>query len=320
MYNHLTSEERDQIAVWKAEGQSCSKIAVRLGRHKSSISREINRNKNDKEQYLSSFAQQKCEERIRKAHKRERIEDCEVKQYVEEKIKLGWSPDIISGRLEIDLSGKSISHECIYQYIYNDKPELGLFLPRGNVKRKPKSSLRKSKKTKIPNRTPLSERPKEVEERKEFGHYEADSIVSRASKFALNVVVERKSRFTFIQILENKTAQETLNGIIASLSDYTPSVVSITYDNGTEFAYHEEINTLLESVSYFCEPYHSWEKGSVENRNWFIRRFLPKKTDFATITKDNILKIQGWLNNRPMKCLKYKTPKEIFEQELKRCA
>lgn len=320
MYNHLTKHERDQIAVMHAQRQSHSEIALRLGRSKSTISREIKRNKNNQGYYLSCFAQDKSDLRKHKAHKRERIKNPKVKKYVIEKIKLGWSPDIIAGRLKLEHPSLSVSHETIYQYIYNVEPQLGLFLPRKKVKRRPKSNLRKAKKTKIPNRTPINLRPESVNNRSIFGHFESDSIVSRESKAALNVLVERKSRYTIINPLEMKTAEETLKAIISSLAVYTPSVISITYDNGTEFVYHEQINIVLESDSYFCQPYHSWEKGSVENRNWFIRRFLPKKTDFSKIDKSNIIKIQDWLNNRPMRCLDYKTPKEVFDYELKRCA
>ena len=320
MYHHLTKNERDQIAVLHAQGQSHSEIAARLNRSKSTISREIKRNKNDKGEYLSCYAQDKSDLRKHNAHKRERLSNPAIRHYVIEKIMLGWSPDIISGRIKIDHPSLSISHEAIYQYIYFENAQLGLYLPRKKVKRRPKSYYRKGKKTKIPNRTPINLRPKSVNERNVFGHYESDSIVSRKSKAALNVLVERKSRYTIINPLEMKTAEETLKAIISSLAPYKPYVYSITYDNGTEFVCHEQINVVLESSSYFCQPYHSWEKGSVENRNWFIRRFLPKKTDFSKIDKSNIIQIQNWINNRPMRCLDYKTPKEVFNDELKRCA
>jgi transposase, IS30 family len=320
MFNHLTKEERDQIALMHAQKQSCCKIALLLGRDKSTISREIQRNKNAKGQYLSNYAQEQSDKRKKKAHKRIRISNPEVRRYVEEKIRLGWSPDIISGRIKKELPGLSVSHETIYQYIYENKSELGLFLPRKKVRRRPKSINRKAKMPKIPNRIPITERPELVNTRETFGHFEADSMVSRQSKVALNVLVERKSRYTFINIIENKTAEETLKAIISSLAKYSSSVMSVTYDNGCEFVYHEHINQVLEANSYFCQPYHSWEKGSVENRNWFIRKFLPKKTDFSTINKRDILYIQDWINNRPMKCLNYLTPKEVFENELKRCA
>jgi IS30 family transposase len=320
MYHHLTKNERDQIAVLRAQGQSHGEIAAQLNRHKSTISREIKRNKNDKGKYLSCYAQDKSDFRKHNSHKRERLRDTAIRQYVIDKIKLGWSPDIISGRIKIDHPSLSVSHEAIYQYIYLEDKELGLFLPRRKVKRQPKSHLRKGKKPKIPNRTPIDSRPESVNDRSVFGHYESDSIVSRESKAALNVLVERKSRYTIINWLHRKTAEETLKAIIISLSKYTPYVSSITYDNGTEFVCHEQINSALEASSYFCQPYHSWEKGSVENRNWFIRRFLPKKTDFSKIDKSNIIQIQDWINNRPMRCLDYKTPKEVFDYELKRCA
>jgi IS30 family transposase len=260
MYHHLTKEERDQIAVLYAEGQYCSKIALQLGRHKSTISRETRRNMSKKGTYFSNYAYEKSNKRKPQAHKRKRIANPFIKYYVEEKIILGWSPDIISGRIKKDMPGLSVSHEAIYQYIYYEKPELGFFLPRRRIKRRPKSMQRKLRIPKIPNRIPITERPSIINDRKTFGHFESDSLVSRQSKTALNVLVERKSRYTLINMLESKTAEDTLKTIITSLSKYTPYVGSITYDNGCEFTYHELINQVLSSESYFCQAYHSWRR------------------------------------------------------------
>lgn len=316
MYKHISKEERDQISILFAKGQSQAEIATTLNRHKSTISRELKRNSSPNVLYLSQHAQQKSEVRSHKAHKKQRLKNNKIRNYVENGLRKRWSPDAIAGRLKLINDNLSISHEAIYQYIYEEKPELGLYLPRGGVKRRPKSNNRHKNKTKILNRISISKRPEAANSRLEFGHYEADSIVSRQSKTCLNVLVERKSRYTFISILENKTAEETLKAIIFNLSSFSDFVLSVSYDNGTEFAYHQEINLILESNSFFCEPYHSWEKGSVENRNGLIRRFLPKKTDFSKISKQVVANIQEWINNRPMKCLNYLTPKEVYELEL----
>jgi transposase, IS30 family len=317
MYNHLSKEERDQISFFNARGLSLTEIGRRLNRHKSTISRELRRNSRPKGNYMSIYAQQKSEKRWKSSHKRLRLKSEQIRKYVIEKIQLGWSPDLIAGRLKVDYPDLCISHEAIYQYIYNEKPELGVYLPRKRVKRFPKRFLRKRRTPHIPDRTSIQLRPEEANSRKEFGHFEADTIVSRKSKVALNVLVERKSRFTFISKLNRKTSEEVFKNIIISFCKFPSGVVkSITYDNGTEFACHKYINRLLEIDSYFCEPYHSWEKGTVENRNSLIRRFLPKKTDLKLASSDDLSLIQDWLNNRPMKCLGYNTPKEIFMKNL----
>lgn len=317
MYNHLSKEERDQIAILKAEGLSPTEIARRTNRSKSTISRELKRNGSSNGKYKSIAAQEKAEKRWRVSHKRQRLKHPFVKSYVIERIKLGWSPELIAGRLKLEYNNLSISHETIYQFIYNEKRELAFYLPKKRVKRMPKTYTRKHRKPKIPNRIPISQRPEPANTREEFGHFETDSIVSRESKVALNVITERKSRFTFISKLNQKTAEETFKNIIINLCKLPKeSVKSITYDNGTEFTYHESINQLLETKSYFCEPYHSWEKGTVEHRNMLIRRFLPKKTDFNLVKTPEIKYIQDWLNNRPMKCLGYNTPQEVFIKNL----
>jgi IS30 family transposase len=314
-YNHLTSEERDEIANLNAKEISLSEIARRLGRSKSTISNEIIRNSSNNG-YYSQQAQQKAEKRWKHTHKKIRINNLKLREYIEEKLKQGWSPEQIAGRLKAENSDMRISHEAIYQYIYEDNRALCLYLPRKHTRRLKKCSIRKTKRTIIPDRVSIQERPKVIDIREEFGHFEADSVVSRKSKFALNTMVERKSRFTIISIIQSKTAKNTAIAIKKALQALPDNAVkSFTYDNGTEFALHMQVNKELNTKSYFCEPYHSWEKGSIENRNGIIRRYLPKGTDFAKIKDVEIKWIQDRINNTPMKCLGYRTPKEVFEQE-----
>lgn len=314
-YNHLTTEERDKIANLHAKEISISEIAKRLNRSKSTISNEISRN-SSKNGYYSQQAQQFAENRWKQSHKKTRIPDLQLREYIEEKLKSGWSPEQISGRLKSDNSNKRISHEAIYQYIYEENRILCLYLLRRHSKRLKKSSLRKAKRTIIPDRISIQERPKVIDAREEFGHFEADSVVSRKSSFALNTIVERKSRYITINRIQSKTAENTFNAIKKALQALPDNAIkTFTYDNGTEFAQHMQVNEEFNSKSYFCEPYHSWEKGSIENRNGVIRRYLPKGTDFAKVTDEEIQCIQDRINNMPMKCLNYKTPREVFEQE-----
>ena len=172
---------------------------------------------------------------------------------------------------------------------------------------------RKTKKENIPNRTDIDFRPQEANDRLIFGHFEADCIVScKGSKSALLVLVDRKTRKTKIKKLERKAASLTSSSIVNALSVYKSSQIhSITYDNGCEFSKHEQVNEKLGCNSYFCKPYHAWEKGTVENINGLIRRFFPKGTDFDTITDEDIIKMENWINNLPMKVLGFKTPNEM---------
>lgn len=311
-YKHLTEEERDMIAVFRAKGISFSGIAQKIGRHTSTICRELNRNAPSvhKGYYLSHKAQERADNRWAITHKRERLKSREVRKYVEDKLKQGWSPEIIAGRISIDKTGESISHEAIYQYIYEEKKELIAYLVRRHRKRLEKGHSRKHQKSHIPNRVSISERPEVVNKRKRIGDWENDLMVSRQSTSVLNVLADRKSRYALITKLAQKTAEVTKWSVIRALIKYPAQ--TITYDNGSENTKHEEINKILDIKSYFCNPYHSWEKGTVENTIGLIRRWLPKKTDLAQISETEIMKIQKWLNNRPRKCLSYKTPLEVF--------
>jgi len=316
-YKHLTTEERDLIAVRNAEGKTQEEIAEELGRSPATISREIKRNKSLKGIYLATEADKQAKERKSKAHQKTRIPDEFTKQYIEDRIiQDQWTPEQISGRLKIKYPEHYVSHETIYQYIYNERPELGLHLPRKRHQRLPKSKLRKTKGSKILDRVSIKERPLEVEERKEFGNFEADCVVSsRKGKGALLTIAERVSRYTIIAKLDEKTSSQTNLALSFELSKYPKGLVkSTTYDNGLEFAGHKEVNNVINMKSYFCEPYHSWEKGTIENRNGVIRYYFPKGTDFSKVTEEQIKYVQDKINNRPMKLLGFRTPKEVHDE------
>lgn len=316
-FNHLTSKERDIIGIRRAEGKKLQEIANELGRHKSSISRELNRNKSLKALYLPHEANNQATTRWSVSHKKERIPDEFTRNYIKDKIiNAQWTPEQISGRLKLEYPEHYVSHETIYQYIYSEKSELGLYLPRKRYARIPKSLLRKAKGSKILNRVSIKERPLEVEKREEFGHFEADCIVSsRKGKGALLTIVERLSRYMTIAKLDEKTSSSTNLALSSSLSEYPIDMLkSITYDNGTEFAGHTEISNSFNIQGYFCEPYHSWEKGSIENRNGMVRRYFPKGTDFSEITIEQIKAVQDKINNKPLKCLGFLTPKEVNDK------
>ena len=314
IYEQLSSEERDKIAIYQAHGYNQSDIARMLHRNRSTISRELKRNQPSySQEYLPHYAQKKSQKRLRYSRKKERMRNLEIRDYVDAKLKEGWSPELIAGRLEQEHPGLSISHETIYQYIYEQEPELIMYLVRSHKKRRKRSFGIKSTKVIIPRRVFIDERPQEINNRSEVGHWEADTVVSRQSKKSLAVLFERATRYLKIEKIKNKQADIFASAVIKRLNPCPEHVRhSITYDNGTENVEHERINEALKIDSYFCRPYHSWEKGGVENSIGLIRRYFPKKTNFATISSDTIDQVETLLNNRPRKCLNFRTPFEAF--------
>ena len=316
-YVHLNLTERDQITQMLWDGKKVSEIAEALGRDKSTISRELKRNSSPGyKKYLSHRAHLRAEERRGAASKRKRLKDELIRQYVEEKLLIGWSPELISGRIEIEHPGDSISYEAIYQYIYHDetsnREELIGCLRRFHRKRKKKRIGRKEQRTKIPNRVPIEERPKSVEARQEFGHWEGDSLVSRKSLAALNSLTERKSRLLMLTKLDRKGAIETKDAVVRRLEVFpSEGRRTLTMDNGTENAQHQEITSSLDIKCFFAHPYASWERGTNEHINGLIRWYLPKGTDCSNISEEQISQIESLINNRPRKCLGFKTPIEV---------
>ena len=321
-YKHLSSEERDKIAILRAKGFKTSEIARIIERDKSTISRELLRNKSPVYScYLPHKADRRAKERKCKSGQRPRLKNREIMAYVVRKLKLGWSPELISGRWSKEHPSASISHEAIYQFIYNKKQrkeeDLTVYLPRFHRKRLSRGHSRKHRKSHIPERISIEKRPRYIERRRQPGHWESDTIVSRQSLAAVAVLLERTSRVIHLKKIKQKSSTLFSLAIEDRLKSY-PSKLrrTITYDNGSENVEHRKTNKILGTQSYFCNPYHSWEKGSVENAVGLVRRFLPKKTDFATVSPQQIKQIEFLLNNRPRKCLDYKTPYEVFNSSV----
>jgi len=313
--HHLTISEREQISILLAKGMSKRAIGHTLGRSHTTINRELENNTPpiNKGYYLPHKAQERARQRLTQAHKRPRLKNKTIKDYVVSKLKLGWSPEQIEGRLPIDYPSQHISYEAIYQYIYEDEPGLIKYLPRSHRKRYPRGHSHRHCRSHIPERTPLDERPIDVERRDTIGHWEGDTMVSRKSKVALQVLIERKTMFAQLTKLDRKTAVEMTNAVIFRLGGLPAEArQTITLDNGSENTEHLGITKVLGTKTYFCAPFHSWEKGSVENMAGLVRRFFPKKTDFALITDEQIESVELLLNNRPRKSLNYATPMEVL--------
>ena len=312
-YRHISLEERDRIAEMKSLGHTVTEIAETLGRSKSTLSRELRRNATPAYKvYLSHRAHERAVTRKQEAGIRPRLKNEQIVTYVRNKLEQGLSPELIAGRIGLEHSGLGISHEYIYHPKTEGRAELTGHLVRGHRKRKTKGIGRRERKTKIPNRIPIEERPISVENRSRFGHWEGDSLVSRKSLAALNSLVERKSRLLLLTRLERKSAELTTATVIRRLQ-WLPEKArrTLTLDNGTENAQHEAITDAIGMQCYFARPYASWQRGTNESVNGLVRRYFPKGTNFSKITDEQVAKVESIINNRPRKCLGYKTPLEV---------
>ncbi len=317
---HLTHAEREDIFLLLSQGCSFREIGEKIRRCHTTVSREIEKNKGSDGRYLPSLAQEESKKRKLEANSRNPLKDKRTFNYVREKLFEGWSPEQISGRIGIDIPGLSISHETIYQYIY--KPEnkhltLWVFLRRKQPGRVEKGG-RKAKREIVPNRTFINERPEHINKRKQAGHWESDLMEGKKSdKSAVSASIERKSRLIILAKVEFKKAKDKAETIIRDLQKLPPHLRrSITFDNGSENARHEEIAKALGLKAYFTNPYHSWEKGTVENTIGLAREFFPKGESLEEITQRELNLAAQLLNNRPRKCLGFRTPSEVFYEEL----
>jgi len=315
-FKHFSSEERDKMGILLLEGKNPTTVAKELGRNVSTITRELKRPTvvMFREHYVSRQSGINLKESKKQKKKPKKTDNPILREYIIEKLKQYWSPMIISKRIEAD-TGFSIGKDYIYTFVYKEMPELTKYLTREHSGRKPHSKNKKTDRTLIPNRTGIEQRPKEANKREEFGHFEADTIVSRESLACLLVIADRTTRKIKIKKLARKTAELTSSSIIFALQIYNIiQLLTITYDNGSEFCWHDKVNKELNMQSFFCNPYSSWEKGTVENLNGLIRRFFPKRTDFDKITDEEIQYVEDWINNRPMGVLGYKTPNEKYAE------
>lgn len=314
-HTHLKEDERLQIDILKDKGYSNRDIGKAIGRSHTSIGRELIRNET-KGKYDGRSAKVKARNR-RKCSKYQGMKveaRSETREYIIKHLKLFWTPEQIAGRLkEVDTHIPYISSKGIYKWLYSTRGQRYCFLlPKQRFKPK----RRKGKKTKrvmIPNRVDIDLRPKEANDRTELGHEETDTMVSgkrHHSTAALSVLCDRKARYTRLRKMKSlrpKHMNKALKSMAKGLTLHT-----MTYDNGIENKWHEEIATTLSIQTYFCKAYHSWEKGTVENTIGRVRRFIPKGADVAQYSHQYIAKIEYWLNHTPRKCLNFKTPYEIM--------
>jgi len=319
-YSHLAEADRIRIEVWLQEGRNQSYIARKLGRNRSTISREI-KNRGAPRAYIGRFAQINYVEKRGACRPRKKIEETDIGSYVIAKIRAGWSPEAISGRINMEISKEIrpsadyINHESIYQFVYDSEfgksNKLYQYLRRGK-KRRTRKYGRKTQKEIIPNRVFIDRRPEEANQRTAVGHWESDTIHYPERK-GLNSLVERRTRYVELTKMQRRTAEETERAVRSKLRNHIRK--TLTMDNGSENRNHESIAKNLLLSAFFCHPYHSWEKGTNENTNGLVRRYLPRRTDLDTISQQDLDDIANELNNRPRAILGFYTPKEMLEYE-----
>ncbi len=307
-YMQLTYEQRYQIKALLKTGHNQKEIAETIKVHKSTISRELRRNRGQRG-YRPKQAHHMAMER--RGQTRKRI-DASTWAQVEKLIREDWSPEQISERLKEDHNLR-ISHEWIYQYLLDDKRaggDLYQHLRCQKARRKRYGSY--DRRGRLPERPSIEERPKIVEKRKRLGDWEVDTILGKGRRHLLVTLTDRKSRLTRIYKVVHKTAQEVADAVIDMLFPWKDRVLTITSDNGKEFAQFQRIGEELKAMMYFAHPYSSWERGTNENTNGLIRQYFPKNKDLSRITREDIEWVEQRLNNRPRKCLGFKTPNEVF--------
>jgi transposase, IS30 family len=310
-YSHLTTFERGRLQALHKLGLSCRQIAKELNRHHSTVARELKRNTMENDNYSPENAQSAYEKRRLNSRPRGKWNE-DIASEIEEKLESTWSPEQIAGRLE----GLMPCFKTIYRWLYEGK------VVKGNL-----SVLRQKGKRRRPRETrgrfnigkSIQQRPNEVKKREQFGHWELDTVVSSRgkSKGCMATFAERKTRFYLALKIPNRTAismKEAVTQVVSGLPK--GSFETATVDRGKEFAHHEDIESSLKVSVYFADPYSSWQRGTNENSNGLLREFFPKASDLSKVTQDELMKALMLINNRPRKCLGWKTSFEAFMDEL----
>ena len=329
MYKHLSLEERERLYCLKAQGYSLRKIAKRLGRNQSSLTRELKRNLkygNEylRNEYLPCKAEMLADKRARKQRYKAPLKKPLIFLYVRVHLRepFCWSPEQIAGRLSLDYQGESINPETIYRYIYSKRMrrfKYWQYLTLTRKKRMSKGGRRIHRNGKIPGSVSIDLRPSVVERRKQVGHWETDNVSGRQTdQSALSTTVERVILYSLIDKLTDRSARTKSEALINRLAEFPETLrKTLTADNGAENTNHKQITQNLGMLVFFCHSYHSWEKGTNENTNGRLRRYLPKGISLDIITKEQVKEMERRLNSTPRKKLGFLTPYEKMNQLLK---
>lgn len=311
-YQHLSSEERYGIALYHQQGLGPTAIAVKIGRNKSTISRELRRNAlSSSGGYDAQRADQGARKRRRAASLQPRKVTESMRREICRRLAIDHTPEIIAGCCACE-GMAMVSTEWIYQLIYRDKKRGGTLwkhLPRRHKQRRKRLNGR-SRRGVIPNRVSIHDRPAIVEERSRIGDFEADTIIGKRRTNGVVTLVDRTSRYVRLRRIDRVAAEETAEAMIALLQGHP--VETITADNGKEFALHQRVAHQLKATFYFADPYRASQRGTNEQTNGLVRRYFPKGTDFSILSDAEIERVENKLNNRPRKVLGWKTPWQVY--------
>ena len=309
-YQQLTQDQRYQISAFLKAGFSQSDIAREIGVDKSTICRELNRNRG-RRGYRPKQAQHLADSRRKATENATRI-SADTWQQVEADLRKDWSPEQVSGTLK--RQGQAApSHERIYQHVYADKRRGGDLHRHLRCQKKRRKRYGKyDRRGQLPNRRSIDERPAVVAERVRLGDWEADTIIGKNHQQAIVSLVERRSKLTRLAKVERNTEEAVKQAIVESLKPLAERVHTITSDNGREFAGHEAIAEALMAEFYFAHPYRSWERGLNENTNGLVRQYFAKGSDFTALSDEQVQAVAERLNERPRKTLGYQTPNQVF--------
>ena len=312
-YQQLTYDQRCQIAALKKRKCTQSEIAAIIEVSQSTVSRELSRNAGSRG-YRHKQAHGKAVLRREAAVKPTRMTP-EMIASIELKLRMDWSPEQISGWLLTD-QDRLISHESIYLYVWANKQAGGDLYTHFRQQGKKYDKRRNGKSTRgqIKNRVSIEDRPSVVDDKSRIGDWEIDTVIGKGHSGALVTIVERVTNFTVSAQVDSKSAKAVTKATIRLLKPYMSSVLSITADNGKEFAYHEKISKALSTEFYFAHPYSSWERGLNENTNGLLRQYFPKSTDFKNVSQAEVKRAVNKLNSRPRKKLGFKNPGELMDE------
>ena len=311
-YHQLTTDERYTIAALRMQRVSQAEIARHLGRHPSTISRELKRNRTNAGIYTACKAVSRASRVRRESRRKWYFSDSDL-QMVIALIRLDWSPEQVSLWLK-KCKVLSISHSTIYRYIWYNyfyHGNLHKHLRQSNKRRRKKYRSADSRGV-LANKAHISERPKGAENKSRIGHFEIDTVHGSSDQHSIVTLVDRKSKYTIIGKIKNRTTDELNHKVVELIKKQVNQVKTITADNGTEFHQYTKIEKETNTTFYFANPYHSWERGLNENTNGLVRQYLPKGKTMRHITQKDCDAIALKLNRRPRKCLNMKTPEEVY--------
>jgi len=309
MPSHLTIEERDSIAQMRHAGVEQKEIARVVGRCPSTISRELHRNRTG-DGYYAAQAQRAAERRRRQRPLTRKLEDAEINQAVRAGLAQDWAPEQIAERMKQQDRDRRVSPQTIYAWIKQDKHRAHW---ESHLRRRGKRPCRRKKAATTGDAARIANRPAVIEERLRLGDFEGDTVLGPPGTGGLATLVDRKARYTLVVKVQSKHAdhvQEKIKQRMKELTDERRH--SITFDNGTEFARCHRLEKPLDMALYFADPGCPYQRGTNENTNGLIRQYFPMGTDFRDVSHVEVRRVQKLLNNRPRKCLGFRTPDEVF--------